>query len=161
VIGMRLPVDLVARAVPDLVASLGPEMEPAAEAIRTTDLRTKMASRTFIHGERPVTVSVICKGSGMIHPQMATMLCFVTTDASISPGLLDAALKQASEDSFNTITVDGDMSTNDSVIALANGRSGAPAIDAPGEAFDRFRTVLAELCGEMARAIAADGEGAT
>src|SRR5262249_52408152 len=103
----------------------------------------------------------ICKGSGMIHPQMATMLCYVTTDAAVAPVTLQAALSAATEETFNTITVDGDMSTNDTVIALANGKSGAPALEQGSPDFDRFTAALTALLGELARAIAADGEGAT
>jgi acetylglutamate kinase len=160
-IGTPLPVDRIAAAVPALVASLGEDVAPAAQAIRTTDLRAKLAARTIEVGGQIVKLAAIAKGSGMIHPQMATMFCFVTTDATIAPTVLQAALADAVEDSFNMITVDGDMSTNDCVIALANGRSGAPALEAKGPDLDRFRAALAEICTEMARAIAADGEGAT
>ena len=97
----------------------------------------------------------------MIHPQMATMLCFITTDASVAPAALQAALQTAVDDSFNTITVDGDMSTNDCVIALANGLAGAPVIEAPGADYARLSAALGEVCGELARQIAADGEGAS
>ncbi len=161
VLGMRLPVDLVRGAISDLVASLGDDPGPAAEAIRTTDLRTKTASRTAVIAGQSVTLSAIAKGSGMIHPQMATTLCFVTTDAAIAPDVLQTAVAAAVEDSFNTITIDGDMSTNDCVIVLANGRAGAPIIDGPGEALDQLQAALSDLCGELARAVVLDGEGAT
>jgi acetylglutamate kinase len=108
-----------------------------------------------------VRLVAIAKGSGMIHPQMATMLCYVTTDAAIAPVTLQAALSAATEDTFNTITVDGDMSTNDTVIALANGKSGAPAIENGSPEFQAFGAALTSLLGELARAVAADGEGAT
>jgi acetylglutamate kinase len=160
-IGVPLPVDKIRRAMPALVAALGDDVAGAAEAIRTTDLRTKLGFRELEVGGRTVRLAAIAKGSGMIHPQMATMLCFVTTDAALSPLTLQAALAPAVEESFNTITVDGDMSTNDTVIALANGRSGAPAIEQGSPAFDAFRAALGDLCAELARAIAADGEGAT
>ena len=110
--------------MPALVAALGDDAMPAAEAIRTTDLRTKVAFREIDVGGKAVQFAAIAKGSGMIHPNMATMLCFITTDATIAPAVLQAALAEAVEDTFNTITVDGDMSTNDTVIALANGRVG-------------------------------------
>jgi acetylglutamate kinase len=97
----------------------------------------------------------------MIHPNLATMLCFITTDAAIAPLTLEAALDDAVGDSFNTITVDGDMSTNDSVIVLANGRSGAPLLEQGSPDFDAFRAALVDVCKDLARAIAVDGEGAT
>jgi acetylglutamate kinase len=160
-IGSRLPVDKIREAIPALVASLGDDVSGAAEAIRTTDLRTKMAFRTIEVGGKDVRLVAIAKGSGMIHPQMATMLCYVTTDAAIAPVTLQAALSAATEETFNTITVDGDMSTNDTVIALANGRSGAPAIEHGSRDFQAFSAALTDILGELARAIAADGEGAT
>ncbi|HVR03781.1 MAG TPA: bifunctional glutamate N-acetyltransferase/amino-acid acetyltransferase ArgJ [Polyangia bacterium] len=160
-IGSRLPVELIRAAVPALCASLGDDVVGAAEAIRTTDLRTKVAFRELEVGGKVVRLVAIAKGSGMIHPQMATMLCFVTTDAAIAPVTLQASLSAATEETFNTITVDGDMSTNDTVIALANGQSGAPAIEHGGADFRLFGATLTELLGELARAIAADGEGAT
>jgi len=160
-IGVPLPVDRIAAAVPALVAALGDDAVPAAEAIRTTDLRTKAAFREIDVGGTPVKFAAIAKGSGMIHPQMATMLCFITTDATVAPAVLQAALAEAVEETFNTITVDGDMSTNDTVIALANGRAGAPAIERDSAGYTKLQATLVGLCGELARAIAADGEGAT
>ncbi len=163
-IGPRLPVDKIRAAAPGLVAALGadePALRAAAEAIRTTDLTTKLAARELQVGGRPVTIAAICKGSGMIHPQMATMLCFIVTDAALAPATLETALRAAVDESFNTITVDGDMSTNDTVIAMANGRAGAPVIEGKGADYDRFAGALADLCGELARKVAADGEGAT
>ncbi|HVR64006.1 MAG TPA: bifunctional glutamate N-acetyltransferase/amino-acid acetyltransferase ArgJ [Polyangia bacterium] len=160
-IGIRMPVDVIRAAMPALASSLDVDLAPAAEAIRTTDLRSKVAGRTITLGNRPVKLAAIAKGSGMIHPNMATMLCFVVTDAAIAPGTLHAAVRDASDATFNTITVDGDMSTNDCVMALANGRSGAPLIEGPGPMFDTFRAALTDICAELARAIAADGEGAT
>ena len=160
-IGIRLPVERITAAVPALVASLGEDVAGAAEAIRTTDLRTKLAFRQLEVGGKTVRFAAIAKGSGMIHPQMATMLCFITTDARVAPEVLQQALAAAADDTFNTITVDGDMSTNDSVIALANGASGAPAIAAGTPEFAALQGALTDICAEMARAIAADGEGAT
>jgi glutamate N-acetyltransferase / amino-acid N-acetyltransferase/acetylglutamate kinase len=160
-IGVPLPVDRIAAAVPALVAALGDDPIPAAEAIRTTDLRTKVAFREIDIGGKAVKFAAIAKGSGMIHPQMATMLCFITSDATVAPAVLQAALAEAVEETFNTITVDGDMSTNDAVIALANGRSGAPAIERDGAGFVKLQATLVGLCSDLARAIAADGEGAT
>jgi acetylglutamate kinase len=160
-IGSRLPVDKIRAAVPQLLASLGDDVAGAAEAIRTTDLRTKQGFRELEIGGKPVRLVAIAKGSGMIHPQMATMLCFVTTDAAIAPVTLQAALSAATEETFNTITVDGDMSTNDTVIALANGKSGTTAIEQGSPEFHAFSQALTGLLGDLARAIAADGEGAT
>jgi acetylglutamate kinase len=163
-IGPRLPVEKIRAAAPALIAALANDeaaFAASAEAIRTTDLVAKSASRTLSVGGKSVTIAAMCKGSGMIHPQMATMLCFITTDAAISPTALQSALELAVDESFNTITVDGDMSTNDAVIVMANGRAGAPSIESTPGAMDAFRGALAELCGELARRIAADGEGAT
>jgi acetylglutamate kinase len=160
-IGSRLPVDKIRAAVPALLASLGDDVAGAAEAIRTTDLRTKQGFRELEVGGKPVRLVAIAKGSGMIHPQMATMLCYVTTDAAIAPVTLQAALSAATEETFNTITVDGDMSTNDTVIALANGQSGAAPIEHGSADFRTFSEALTSLLGDLARAIAADGEGAT
>jgi len=160
-IGTPLPVDRIAAAVPALVAALGDDALPAAEAIRTTDLRTKMAFREIDIGGKAVKFAAIAKGSGMIHPQMATMLCFITTDATVAPAVLQTALAEAVEETFNTITVDGDMSTNDTVIALANGRAGARTIERDGADFVKLQATLVGLCSDLARAIAADGEGAT
>jgi acetylglutamate kinase len=160
-IGSSLPLDRIRAAMPALAAALGSDPLPAAEAIRTTDLTTKMTARTIEIDGRPVQVVAIAKGSGMIHPQMATMFCFIATDAAVSPAVLQAALVGAVEDSFHAITVDGDMSTNDCVIALANGRAGARAIEGRGPDLERFAGALGEVCAELARAIAADGEGAS
>lgn len=163
-IGSRLPVHKIRDAAPALVAALGEDeaaFRAAANAIRTTDLTTKLGTRELQVGGTTVTIAAICKGSGMIHPQMATMLCFVATDATVSPTTLQTALQGAVDESFNTITVDGDMSTNDAVIAMANGRAGAPLIEPGSPDFDRFAAELRSLCTELARRIAADGEGAT
>lgn len=160
-IGVRLPSGKIVDAIPRLVAALGPALEPASEAILTTDTCTKLASRTIALGGRQVTLSAIAKGSGMIAPQMATMIAIITTDAAIAPALLDRALGAAVEDSFNCLVVDGDMSTNDAVFALANGRAGNAPISEPGRDFDAFSAALTAVCTELARTIAADGEGAT
>lgn len=160
-IGVRLPAGKIVEAVPRLVAALGQTLEPASEAILTTDTRAKRASRTIIVGGRPVTVSAIAKGSGMIAPQMATMIAVVATDAAISPPALDRALGAAMDRSFHCLVVDGDMSTNDAVFALANGRAGNARITDPGPDYDAFCAALTEVCADLARAIAADGEGAT
>jgi len=160
-IGTPLPVDRIAAAVPALVAALGEDPIPAAEAIRTTDLRTKTAFREIDIGGKTVKLAAIAKGSGMIHPNMATMLCLITTDATVAPSVLQEALAEAVEDTFNTITVDGDMSTNDTVIVLANGAAGARAIERDHADFVKLQATLVGLCSDLARAIAADGEGAS
>jgi acetylglutamate kinase len=160
-IGVKLPTERIVAAADALVASLGDDVAGAAEAIRTTDLRTKLTFRQIELAGKPVRFAGVAKGSGMIHPQLATMLCFITTDAQLAPGTLQRALAFAVEETFNSITVDGDMSTNDAVIALANGASGAPLVEPEGPAFDQVQAALTEICAELARAIAADGEGAT
>jgi acetylglutamate kinase len=162
VIGMRLPADKVVAALPRCVAQLGPDPAPAAEAIMTTDTTRKLASRTVNLDGVVVTLTGICKGSGMIAPQLATMIAVIVTDCAIDARALDAALKQAAPDTFDQLVIDGDMSTNDSVFVLANGQAGNPRLtqaDAP--AFRAFTAALTDLCDELARDIAADGEGAT
>jgi acetylglutamate kinase len=161
VIGARLPAAKLVAAAPALVAALGPTPEPAAEAIITTDTHTKLASRTLELGGKTVTISAIAKGSGMIAPQLATMIAVITTDAAIAPALLDQALGEAIEPSFHCLVIDGDQSTNDCVLVLANGRAGNPPIADPGPELAAFTAALTSLCTELARDIAADGEGAT
>jgi acetylglutamate kinase len=161
VIGHRLPVQKIATALRPLVDGLRPEPDLAAEAIMTTDTRSKQASRTLTLGGREVTLHAICKGSGMIHPSLATMIAVVTTDCAIHPGPLATALRGAMGASFNSLTVDGDMSTNDTIYALANGRAGNAPITDPGPELDAFSAALADLCQELARMVASDGEGAT
>ncbi|HEX3761178.1 MAG TPA: bifunctional glutamate N-acetyltransferase/amino-acid acetyltransferase ArgJ [Kofleriaceae bacterium] len=162
VIGMRLPADKVVAALPRCVAQLGPDPTPVADAIMTTDTTRKMASRTVNLDGTLVTLTGICKGSGMIAPQLATMIAVIVTDCAIDARTLDAAVKQAAPDTFDQLVIDGDMSTNDSVFVLANGLAGNPRLtsaDAPG--FRAFTAALTDLCDELARDIAADGEGAT
>ncbi len=160
-IGVRLAADKLVAAAPALVAGLAAAPEPAAEAILTTDTRIKLASRTLRIGGRDVTIAAIAKGSGMIAPQLATMIAIVTTDAAISPAMLDRALGEAIEPSFHCLVIDGDMSTNDTLIVLANGRAGNSPIVDPGPELTVFTTSLTELFIELARDIASDGEGAT
>jgi acetylglutamate kinase len=161
VIGAPLPIGKLVEAAPALVAALGLAIEPAAEAVLTTDTRTKLASRTLALGGKQVTLAAFAKGSGMIAPALASMICVIATDAVITPGLLDAALRAAIEPSFHSLVVDGDMSTNDTVYALANGRAGNPPIEHHGDDFAAFTDALTALCIDLARDIAADGEGAT
>ena len=161
VIGVRLPKEKIIDALPRLVAALTHAPEAAAEAILTTDTRMKVASRTISLNRKQVTLSAICKGSGMIAPQLATMIAVITTDCSISAPMLQQALVSSMEGSFNNLTIDNDMSTNDAVFVLANGLAGNAPITAPGDPFEKFRAALFSLCQELAREIAADGEGAT
>ncbi|HEX9577977.1 MAG TPA: bifunctional glutamate N-acetyltransferase/amino-acid acetyltransferase ArgJ [Myxococcales bacterium] len=161
VIGHRLPAHKIVAAAPALVASLKADAVLAAEAIMTTDTRIKMALRTVQIDGREVTLTCICKGSGMIAPSLATMIAVVATDCAIRPQPLASALQRAMAKSFNALTVDGDMSTNDVVFALANGRAGNAPIADPGPALDAFSAALEDICKQMAKEIAADGEGAT
>ncbi len=160
-IGVPLPVAKIVSALPALVADRLPDPLAAAEAIMTTDTKVKLASRSLMIGGKAVTLSAICKGSGMIAPQLATMIAVITTDCAIEPEPLAAALQAAVEPSFNRLTVDDDMSTNDAVFALANGRAAnEPLVDGSPE-LALFQAALVDLCQELTRLIAADGEGAT
>lgn len=164
VIGVPLPLEPILTGIPKLITALDstPEASDAAAcAIMTTDLKKKEFCFCYEQGDIEIKLGGICKGSGMIHPQMGTMLCFITTDAAITSDMLDSALKAAVADTFNMISVDGDTSTNDTVAILASGLSGAPEITDKGEAYDAFCAALNLLCRTMAMAIAADGEGAT
>ncbi|MEI9969097.1 MAG: bifunctional glutamate N-acetyltransferase/amino-acid acetyltransferase ArgJ [Terracidiphilus sp.] len=168
IIGVPLPAEKLIAVLPELAASLGSDanhFSDAAHAILTTDLVEKMAfARLDLNGGdgavREVRIAAFGKGSGMIHPQLvphATMLVYVLTDAAVEPGDLDGYLRAAVEVSFNRISVDGDTSTNDTVLVLASGASGVK-IDSGDAA---FATALTEVCTSMARQVVADGEGAT
>jgi acetylglutamate kinase len=161
VIGARLPAMKIVTALPALVEQLGDHPDLAAEAIITTDTRPKMASREVTLGGKTAIVSAICKGSGMLAPQLATTMCLVTTDAAVTPRALQEALQRAVQKTLNMVTVDGEMSTNDCVLVLANGLAGNPRISEPGPDLTVLEMALTDLFGEMARAMAADGEGAT
>lgn len=166
VIGHRMPMDKIERGIRlarDLIGTeAGQQGLNAAEAILTTDLVKKEAFvQTTIAGQT-VSIGGMAKGSGMIHPDMATMLSVVVTDAAIEQPALETALRQAVNRSFNRMTVDGDTSTNDTVVILASGQAGQPALtEATGEAFERFCAALTEVCVTLAKAVARDGEGAT
>ena len=162
VIGQRIPMDALRKAIPQLTKALTPDgSAAAAKAILTTDLVPKsIALETIIDG-RPVRMGGIAKGSGMIHPNMATMLAFITCDAAVSTSLWQEMLTEAVEQSFNQITVDGDTSTNDTVIALANGQSRTKAITYLGKDGEQLAAMLVSVCQYLAKAIARDGEGAT
>ena len=162
VIGQRIKMAALSAGIPQAIASLSETgSAAAAEAIITTDLVTKSIALEMDWEGRPIRVGGIAKGSGMIHPNMATMLAFVTCDATVSPALWQSMLGRAIAHSFNQITVDGDTSTNDCVLALANGESRTPAITEPGPAADRLEAMLTAVCDHLAKAIARDGEGAT
>jgi glutamate N-acetyltransferase/amino-acid N-acetyltransferase len=162
VIGHRIKMDELVAGIPAAVAALSETgSAAAAQAIVTTDLVTKSIALEMDLAGRPVRIGGIAKGSGMIHPNMATMLGFVTCDATVSPALWQSMLGRAIAHSFNQITVDGDTSTNDCVLALANGESRTPAITEPGPDADRLEAMLTAVCDHLAKAIARDGEGAT
>jgi acetylglutamate kinase len=162
VIGMRLPFEKIVAALPRCVAQLGADPAPAAEAIMTTDTTKKLASRTLVLGGQAVTLAGICKGSGMIAPQLATMIAVVVTDCAIDARVLDAALHEATPGTFGQLVIDGDMSTNDSVFVLANGCAKNPRLVATGTPqFAELVAALTDLFDELARDIASDGEGAT
>ena len=162
VIGQVLPIEPIAAGVPELVKALSADgSHAAATAIMTTDTIAKEAAAEAEIGGKTVKVGGISKGSGMIHPNMATMLCFVTTDCAISPAMLDKAIHQVTEKTFNMISVDGDTSTNDTFAILANGAAGNPEITAPGPDYDAFAQALEAVCRQLSKLMAGDGEGAT
>ena len=164
VIGRRLPMDRLAAGAKLAARSLGRTAAhglAVAQAVMTTDTRPKEACATVVIGGKKITVGGCSKGSGMIEPNMATMLGFITTDAAISPAMLRRALLLAIDKSFNRLVVDGDESTNDSVFLLASGRAGNAEIVRGGEDFGLFRAALEAVCISLARQMAKDGEGAT
>ncbi|MDC8450288.1 MAG: bifunctional glutamate N-acetyltransferase/amino-acid acetyltransferase ArgJ [Nitrospira sp.] len=162
VIGRVLPIDRITAAVPTLVARLSiPGGNQAAQAILTTDLRPKTVARQAKIGSHIVTIGGMAKGSGMIHPNMATMLAYLTTDAAIAPTALQSALKSAVDQSFNCITVDGDTSTNDTVLCLANGLAKNRPIQRGTKPYRDFERLLADAAQELALMICRDGEGVT
>jgi len=161
VIGVPLPVDVIVDAVPKLVSSLTTDGEPVAEAIMTTDTFPKSAALKVDIGGKTVTIGGIAKGSGMIHPNMATMFAFLTTDCDIAPELLQAALNESVDRTYNRISVDGDTSTNDMTAVLASGTAGNAKINDRNTDFDIFAGALDAINLKLAKAIARDGEGAT
>lgn len=162
VIGEYLPVDKIEAALPAAQAALTEDgWERAARAIMTTDTRPKTAHRTLMLDGHTVTIAGIAKGAGMIHPDMATMLAFVATDARMDVADLHALLEVAADRSFNCITVDGDTSTNDACVLMASCQSGAPAITVDGPYYRAFAEAVQAVCDELAEAIIRDGEGAT
>jgi glutamate N-acetyltransferase/amino-acid N-acetyltransferase len=164
VIGVPLPMAPIEEGIKVLAGALradGAGHDAALEAIMTTDTRKKGGALEFTAAGTPVRLGGMVKGSGMIHPNMATMLGFITTDAAISRELLDRALRRAVKVSFNRLTVDGDTSTNDMVLVMANGAAGNPPINGEGSGFGAFQAALEKLCVGLARAMARDGEGAS
>jgi len=157
-----LPVDRIKAGLPAAKADLKPDnWLAAAHAIMTTDTVAKAASRTVAVNGKKVTISGVSKGAGMIRPNMATMLGFLATDAGISQALLDQLVRDAADDSFNCITVDGDTSTNDSFVMIASGQSGATFESAADAGWNEVRAAIIAVAVELAQAIVRDGEGAT
>ncbi|MBI3602470.1 MAG: bifunctional glutamate N-acetyltransferase/amino-acid acetyltransferase ArgJ [Candidatus Omnitrophica bacterium] len=162
IIGKQLPYNKIVHAVPNLVKGLSAKGGGKfARAIMTTDLKLKEIAVRFILGGKTVTIGACAKGSGMIEPNMATMLAFITTDAAISLKMLKLALKRATDQSFNSITVDGCMSTNDMVTIQANALAGHKKIVHSGADFGKFYKALELVCVDLAKKIVLDGEGAT
>ncbi len=162
VIGVNLPMDKMDAGIKKAVSELSETGSvDAGSAIITTDTHSKTREMEFVLGGQTVRMGAIAKGSGMIQPNMATMLCFITTDAAIEQTLLQKALSTVVETSFNMISIDGDMSTNDMAVVLANGAAGNQLITEENEDYSVFCTKLSELCQSLSQEIAADGEGAT
>jgi len=159
VIGVPLPMDLIRAGAGEIELSREGG-ERFARAIITTDTRTKQAAAEVDIGGHTVRIGGSAKGAGMIHPNMATLLVFVTTDAAAEPIFLQDAIRRAGADSFNMITVDGDTSTNDTLVVLANGAAGNPTLSA-GPDGERFVAALTYVCAELAKAVVSDGEGTT
>ena len=161
VIGEHLPMERIAAGIKDASASLSGDGSGFAEAILTTDTRTKEAVATVQIGGETVTVGGAAKGSGMIHPNMATMLAFVTTDAAVEKECLQGTLRKATERTFNRITVDGDTSPNDTVLLMANGAVGNEPLTQDSPDYPAFEEAVEAVMRELAKEIARDGEGAT
>ena len=161
VIGQPLDITPIENGIPSLIASLGNNSENAAEGIMTTDTRLKQIAVSFTVGGKECKIGGIAKGSGMIHPNMATMLVFITTDCNISSQMLQKALSSDVQNTFNMVSVDGDTSTNDMVTILANGMAQNEQICEQGEAFDEFMKALNTVTVYLCQKIAGDGEGAT
>ena len=164
VIGMQLKMDRIEAGIDMLAPALDGSIDAghlAAKAIMTTDTVPKEVAVTFEIGGKKVTMGGMCKGSGMIHPNMCTMLGFITTDANISKALLQEALSEDIKDTYNMVSVDGDTSTNDTVLLLANGQAGNPVIDTKNEDYKTFCEALHAVNACLCRKIAGDGEGAS
>ena len=162
VIGQVLPIELIEETAPLLASSItGDGSSLAAKAIMTTDTVVKEAAAEFEIGGKTVHLGGICKGSGMIHPNMCTMLCFLTTDAAIAAPVLDKALRSVVAESFNMVSIDGDTSTNDTITVMANGLAENPEILDGTPEYETFVGALRAICINLARKMAKDGEGAT
>ena len=161
VIGEPLDIEPIEKGIPALIEALGDNSSDAAEGIMTTDTVEKSVAVSFEIGGKTCTIGGIAKGSGMIHPNMATMLVFITTDCVISSDMLSLALSTDISSTFNMVSVDGDTSTNDMVCVLANGMAENAPITAAGEDFDSFMKALNTVTMDLCRRIAGDGEGAT
>lgn len=164
VIGQTINIAAIERGMPEVAAGLtdGPEgSDAAAHAIMTTDTSKKEIAISFTLGGKTVNMGAIAKGSGMIHPNMGTMLCFITTDCAITGELLSDALHEVVPKTFNRVTVDGDTSTNDMCVVLANGMAENPLIEWKDDSYTVFRKALHQVCEYLARCIAGDGEGAS
>ena len=161
VIGVHLPMDRIAPGIEAASGALGADGEGFAETILTTDTRTKEAAVKVEVGERTVTVGGTAKGSGMIHPNMGTMLAFLTTDAAVEPGCLQETLGWATERSFNRVTVDGDTSPSDMALLMANGAAGNEPLTTASPDYQAFAAAVEGVARELAKEIARDGEGAT
>ena len=162
VIGEQLPVKLIEQAIPRALKNLAEDgWLQAADAIMTTDTRPKTATTSFICDEKQFYVTGISKGSGMIHPNMATMLAFVATDASISQATLQTCLNEVIPDTFNSITVDGDTSTNDACVLMATGKAGGADIQFGNPAYSVLLNAVKTVCSSLSEQIVRDGEGAT
>ncbi len=161
VIGQKLDISPIEKGMPELVKGLGDHSDWAAEGIMTTDVVKKEIAISFEIDGVECKMGGIAKGSGMIHPNMATMLVFITTDCAISPEMLQKALSSDIKNTFNMVSIDGDTSTNDTVVVMANGLSGNNEIKSEGESFDKFMEALNTVTVHLCKMIAADGEGAT
>jgi glutamate N-acetyltransferase/amino-acid N-acetyltransferase len=162
IIGIPFPVTRFKRAIPALVSRLSEEGgHAAAKGILTTDLSTKEVALSFYLGDKKVTIGAMGKGAGMVHPNMATMLCFITTDVAITKPILRRAIRHAVDDTFNQMAIDNDMSTNDMVLALANGEAGNPTIQRVDRDYRMFRDTLEEVGRIMTYELVKDGEGVT
>jgi glutamate N-acetyltransferase/amino-acid N-acetyltransferase len=161
IIGVQMPIERIEPRIAELAALLGTDGDPAARAIMTSDTMPKSIAVSVKIGDVKVRIGAIAKGAGMINPHMATMLCFVTTDAAISKAEITAATREAVDCSFNRITVDGDTSTNDTVIVMANHQAGNKPITRGGEGSAEFRAALNEVMLILAKRIVADGERVT
>jgi len=162
IIGQRLPINLIEKAMPKLVRALSEKgLKNAAKAILTTDKKNKVGAERFHVGKKQVTIAGFAKGAGMVHPNMGTMLSFIMTDARVDKDVLKSALRASCEESFNCITVDGDMSTNDMAVLLASGLANNKLIKRNTRECDIFVKALKKVAFKLAKGIVEDGEGAT